>query len=684
MIYKDTRGRIILILLLSIMAVCTLVGCGGKKRENRLAEYDMFDEYVNYLLGTDTNSYDYTTIEAYCAQQEVIDVKNAADPQLKYVVDFVLGIEAAVEDDRETALTFFEASLEKCDIENDYNIVLRDYVEIFRCYLYAEEYENALATYKELIEVCDNGMDRESYIRANFWLCEDLIYFPDGAQIAIENMLKVLDYALETDYPEIASIYYKIASLYDLNDEVVPYINNLIEAIKRANAENDGYMAMFCLVSLSNGYVYQGDYDKAISTLEEVGTYTLEDKSSEAEMKAYALSNLAYTYIDLEDYEKALEYAKQSLDYIALESDERIRRDDTIVNTVLLSKICFYLGRNDEGKEYLDYAINEYSKINPHEFSYTGFDVSLEGTKGQYYLSIGDYNNAEQCFLRVEEIMDNSMTSSDYSYLYDLYNLYVDTECYEDAVVYLEKICNRIVVESEINKEGIITKMMDEFESEKKAQEIELLKKRNAIVRQLLFVSILFIIVCIVGLIVIFRNSKKLKHANELLKNLSEVDSLTGLYNRRALANLISLNWGDISSKNSVISAAMIDVDNFKLYNDNYGHQKGDEVLAAIGTVLKRISHNDVFAARYGGEEFVLIMPGVDKDGAMAYLNEVRDELASLKIPHEYSLVNEYVTISVGISCESNSDGDCNALIEKADEALYKAKETKNTIHVLE
>ncbi len=121
----------------------------------------------------------------------------------------------------------------------------------------------------------------------------------------------------------------------------------------------------------------------------------------------------------------------------------------------------------------------------------------------------------------------------------------------------------------------------------------------------------------------------------------------------------------------------MCDVDNFKAYNDTYGHSTGDlclkKVAQTVKTSLKRPSD---FCARYGGEEFVVLLPNTGLDGAMHIAERIRSNIEKMGIQHKNSLPSQVVTLSLGVTTSEETDFDSHeGLVKRADRALYKAKE---------
>ena len=125
------------------------------------------------------------------------------------------------------------------------------------------------------------------------------------------------------------------------------------------------------------------------------------------------------------------------------------------------------------------------------------------------------------------------------------------------------------------------------------------------------------------------------------------------------------------------ISLLMIDVDNFKAYNDHYGHGAGDSCLRRIAQCLgdSLMRPGDV-VGRYGGEEFLVILPGCDQEGAVMVGEKIRQNVEALNIPHNFSRVADHVTISAGgKSMQCEDEEVCGDVLLQADQALYQAKE---------
>jgi diguanylate cyclase (GGDEF)-like protein len=168
----------------------------------------------------------------------------------------------------------------------------------------------------------------------------------------------------------------------------------------------------------------------------------------------------------------------------------------------------------------------------------------------------------------------------------------------------------------------------------------------------------------------------ELQQANQDLKLLANLDSLTKLSNRRGFDDYIQKEWDRMKRIKAPLSLIMCDVDFFKHYNDRYLHPNGDKCLVKVAMSMRStVRRSGDLVARYGGEEFAIVLPNTDALGAVSVGENVRSAIKGLQITHEASAVCPYVTISVGVSTIiPNRENDFQALINAADRALYQAK----------
>lgn len=183
------------------------------------------------------------------------------------------------------------------------------------------------------------------------------------------------------------------------------------------------------------------------------------------------------------------------------------------------------------------------------------------------------------------------------------------------------------------------------------------------------------------------KNYLDLKIKNDMLEKLSMYDGLTNIRNRRFFDETFEKTFSEIKRDKKSLAVLMIDIDFFKPYNDNYGHGQGDETLRKVAKALeKTIKRASDFVARYGGEEFVILLKDIKKDGVEAVANNLLNAVRELKITHEFSKIENYVTVSIGVSYyNSSSDITKLELLLKADETLYNVKNSgRNNFAILE
>jgi diguanylate cyclase (GGDEF)-like protein/PAS domain S-box-containing protein len=171
------------------------------------------------------------------------------------------------------------------------------------------------------------------------------------------------------------------------------------------------------------------------------------------------------------------------------------------------------------------------------------------------------------------------------------------------------------------------------------------------------------------------RTEAELRAANARLQQLTGVDELTGLANRRALMAQLQHQWQNALRSQTPLAVLMIDVDYFKRYNDRHGHQAGDEALRTVAAMMQDAARRDTdMAARYGGEEFVMLLPHCDAAAAVDRAELLRAALAVRALPHGDAPLGR-LSVSIGVHVAVPQVGDApDAWLRRADEALYRAK----------
>jgi diguanylate cyclase (GGDEF)-like protein len=170
---------------------------------------------------------------------------------------------------------------------------------------------------------------------------------------------------------------------------------------------------------------------------------------------------------------------------------------------------------------------------------------------------------------------------------------------------------------------------------------------------------------------------KQLCTANTKLQHLATEDHLTKVANRRQFDKYLYQQWQQHQEAQTSLSLIMCDIDYFKLYNDRYGHQAGDECLKQVARTIKDVLQSfPCLLARYGGEELAVILPNTTSNDAIAIAELIQLSIARTQIAHDRSPISKYLTLSMGVATTVPNSGRLpENLIELADEALYAAKE---------
>ena len=173
------------------------------------------------------------------------------------------------------------------------------------------------------------------------------------------------------------------------------------------------------------------------------------------------------------------------------------------------------------------------------------------------------------------------------------------------------------------------------------------------------------------------RNQIHLKLRTDRLEQVAMQDGLTQIPNRRRFDQKLREEWARLIRPDQSLSLLMIDIDQFKPYNDHYGHGAGDECLRQVAQALYQVPQRPAdLVARYGGEEFAVVLPETDETGAEHLARRLLESVRALGIEHDYSDVAPQVSVSIGVATHSprRPRSDAEALKQSADRALYQAK----------
>jgi diguanylate cyclase (GGDEF)-like protein/PAS domain S-box-containing protein len=173
--------------------------------------------------------------------------------------------------------------------------------------------------------------------------------------------------------------------------------------------------------------------------------------------------------------------------------------------------------------------------------------------------------------------------------------------------------------------------------------------------------------------VAIERDTTAQKELELKLETLSKTDSLTGLLNRRAFTEIINSEFSRFNRAGKIFSVLLLDIDHFKGINDSYGHNMGDRVLEYLGTEFKKLLRPYDYVARMGGEEFCILLPDTSQNQAIETAERIRNIILATSIPTDENTLN--ITVSIGVSESLIADTHYTQILERADQALYRAKD---------
>lgn len=467
-------------------------------------------------------------------------------------------------------------------------------------------------------------------------------------QIKLKGFIGILK-MLNENYVESIHLFYEI----------------ILDADKIKDTEQRNRLKMKAYEYIGNMSFILENYEDAIEQYNMVISIFLKDKEENAITKYGSYINRTAAYIEIKDYEsakKSSDETKKILPFIPKDILEEVE----LLFYNNLARIEIYYGSLEKAKEYL-----EKCKIllkNNRNSGFLNVDMHIKFSYAELYTKEGDTEKSLNLLNKILIINDeNELGFEEAIYLLqmDIYKRLNMTEKFFEVYSKYDKVSKK---ENLMLKKNYLKFVKSSFE-EKKLKEKE---KETALKIKLLLGFLLAILFGVVSQIL-----KIIK-----LKENNLTDQLTEVYNRKYLDEIYkSLE----KNKNFNMGLLMVDIDFFKKYNDNYGHIKGDIAIKIVAKTLKNSIGKKDSVIRYGGEEFLIVLRKADREYIEEIYKRIFIKLEEENIIHEKSLVADHVTLSVGgAQGVVNDKNTFLALIKKADEALYKAKEEgRNRIVVL-
>ncbi|MGN0485268.1 MAG: diguanylate cyclase [Lachnospiraceae bacterium] len=685
---QDKGKKMLQMLVLCILAACLFLG--GKKSESLEEQQKMQEEQtskttdsgdiVTYLLETDSFAYEDQIMQKWNQKNKKHQIEKLY-PDEKEKVAFIKGSLLAYNGEYIEAKKELKKATELCEnTKSHHRFLARIYYELSKISIYQNEFIVSDQFAKKMEKVYEGVEDKQYLIQLEMWRSFDVADTPNGGEKSVKIMKKTYKMAQKSEYPNMEKVLFQMALAYSYADDTVREMRYKIQALSVAESKNSSETVKIA-TDIGLDFMYHQNYDKALDYLKEAYAFQEKDSKKDAQQKLYICQNMAATYIAKGEYESA----RKSIDEAEKAADRepvgKGQEDDKTNLLTVRALYDVYTGQAKRALTLLDEAKERYEKSSC--FAYDGFDVTLDSLYGCAYYKLGDYEKALKSFKKMDEKTKRMDAGIRAGYLQDMYKVYRDMGESRLAYQYADELYELRTEAYRVQATGNAQGLVEEFESTQKQEKIATLEKKNRQMYHLATAMGVVIIVFSVCGILIWRKNAEIAHLNRKFKDMSEKDGLTGLNNRRALDLYLEQKYGSISGKKTPVSVAMMDVDFFKKYNDNYGHQAGDLVLKEVADALKKNTRTTDFSARYGGEEFIVIMPDTSKEEAIQVMQQIRLDIKKRAIPHAYSPVCAVVSVSIGVTTtEAEQKVRSQTLIHEADAALYQAKKTRDTVCV--
>ena len=588
---------------------------------------------------------------------------------------FILGAIYYNEGKYELSIDEYNKAIRYFEKVNNNKMKLKSYYYISKCYEYSGEYESANTEFDKLRKeanrkdelklLVDYSIKRYSDISSNSLNWYRII-------VLFEDIIPIAE---DIKYDDMERIYYRLGMAYWYYEDYKNGAKAELKALDIAESKGRIDRASSIAIDIGVNYMDLKQYEEAVKYLEKSLEYDIEDKDLNLSEKSNALINLAESYVELSKYEEA-QSTLDKLDLVIEQIEDEVKKENVeITSSMVKANLYNNIGKFDEAFKLLKFAENKLNEIERATFQ--NLDVMILHEYGNLYYNTGEYEKALEYHIKEKKLIEErQLFYLEQNCNYKIYLVYKAMGNYFEALKYLEinnELNNNI---SEERNKKYSKDLIDELEKNKKLEEINNLKEHKDDLRITVVILTLLISFITIYTINVSRKNKEINRLNALFKDLSSTDALTKLQNRRALDDYLAGNWALYKEAHVPITFVMLDVDYFKKYNDNYGHQEGDKALQQVAAIIKDCCRSTDFVARYGGEEFTIVMVQTDETRALNVIERIQKRIYDLNIKHEYSEVSDRITISFGISrAYVDTKKNYNDYIKKADEALYISKE---------
>jgi diguanylate cyclase (GGDEF)-like protein len=482
-------------------------------------------------------------------------------------------------------------------------------------------------------------------------------------------------------------------------------------AIEAAERLGDAEITATVLAYRGENLQYRGLYDDALLDLNR--SYQLYDKAGFAAGKRYTLNALANLYSDpkVGEFDKAIEYYRQLY-----------ASDEALGSRAGMAVTTFNIGSAYEEKGELEAALREYRKALQMDTALGERDAIAEEERaiarvlvqqGKALEALPLIDSAMRYFEEVQDSDGRARTLITRTAALTALRRFEEAgQAIEAARVHFERENNlrllatvhehrsRLLAASGRWREAYVasgqlreieqrlektlrhertSRLRVQFDAERKEEQnlaltIENAKRAEALrsAERVRSLQRKLLILGLALLALLAAMALQQVHKNRRMRRLAMTDELTGLPNRRSILNFLGAEWKAADGARRPLSVIAFDIDHFKRINDAQGHAGGDAVLREVATILRRVLRPGDWVGRIGGEEFLLVLPELDRTGAEVVAEALRRELEATDFRHGEASVP--VTASFGVSERLPDDAEVDALLKRADDALYRAK----------
>ena len=500
---------------------------------------------------------------------------------------------------------------------------------------------------KSTIELCEKlemiGQSKkdDSLLGFAYFSLGETYYLLNDASNFYTKMLACLgplEYTKEWEYVAMAN---NLLGIMSLNRGNAPFaLDYYIKAISICHDYNLPEIEWIIHLNLGSLYLSIEEFQKSLNHSEKAYQYLLEEKETENYISNITDVSLvmARAYLKLENVEKAIELVKETKDSYSSHFDEMQK----------LVWYCFYAELHHQVREYeaRDYWINKVNEL-------ANSKMPVMDVFDEFY----DY-------------MDMLLQIEKYDDFFRIYSL-MDELTKQTTIKNLEKKLLTLKIRyyrrtgkiEEYKRSAVLYFELSEYmERENRQMVSNMLVMRNSYSE-------------------LAEINKRVEKENNYLHMQSETDALTGLYNRYKLNEYSEQAFTKCLKENKYFAVEILDIDYFKQYNDNYGHQSGDECIKFLANILMQMAKREgVFTARYGGDEFVVIYEGYNEEKIAQQAERLKQAVLDGRFEHKFSLAANVVTITQGICMGVPQEGQSVfGYLQGADKMLYEVKQsTKN------